>query len=480
LLAVLCLALFLRIYKLPANFIFGVDEEYQAYLAQTIIKNFHIIWVGVSSTADFYLGPFWTYLTSGLLYFSKGDPLVTGYFAAFLGVATTLAVFIVGNKLYGYKTGILAAFLYSSLPLTVYFDQKYWNVSLIPMLCLVLLLSIYSSRKNEIWWLVFAFAYGLVFHTHLSLAPIGIVALIFIIKQRKKIHLKTYLFSLLVFTIVISPLIAFDYFHKWSNLTFPLRLIKTSSRKSSQINPSYRLVVFSQTLGRLAYLRPFRTGADETNWGCVSYAQTKPARTVSILLFLFLLWFLTRRALWRKDNTKILLMIVTVYLLCFLLFPGDAYEYYLIGLFPLFLFIPGILMDKAGLFWKRIIVGTLMMLSFLGVRTVVTSTNDYGLGVKRQLINEVMKVIGKESFELKSEGMCHIAEGWRYLFSLYGQKPVRSSTDQIFGWLYPGEITKEKAKYLVVMSESRAASNFSTAGSVLIKKGGFSAYIFRK
>lgn len=497
---VLLLACFLRVYKLADNFVFGVDEEYQAYLAQTIIKNFHIIWVGVSSTADFYLGPFWTYLTAGLLYLSKGGPLITGYFAAFLGVATTLAVFVVGNKLYGYKTGILATLLYSSLPLIVYFDQKYWNVSLVPMLSLILLLSIYSSRKNEKWWIVFALAYGLVFHTHLSLAPIGIVALIFIINRRKKIHLKTYLLSILVFTVVVSPLIAFDYFHKLSNLTFPLRLVSGSKKGSSQINLLYRTVVFSETLGRLAYLKPFRNSADETNWGCTSMSnakyfqdksnkywqtidrvtsRTNPSLLLSVLLLLVLVRFLTKRTFWLKDNTKLLSMAVITYLVCFLLFPGDAYEYYLIGLFPLLLFIPGILMDKASSSGKMIIAGTLVILSFLGVRTVVTSTNDYGLEVKRQLISEVIRVVGKEPFELKSEGMCHIAEGWRYLFSIYGQRPIRSSTDQIFGWLYPGEILKDKAKYLVVMSESRVALTFSTANSIVVKKGGFSAYIFR-
>jgi len=500
LIAILFLALFLRVYKLADNFVFGVDEEYQAYLAQAIIKNFHIIWVGVSSTADFYLGPFWTYLTSGLLYLSNGDPLITGYFAAFLGVATTLAVFVFGNKLYGYKTGILAALLYSSLPLVVYFDQKYWNVSLVPMLSLVLLLSIYSSRKNEKWWIVFALAYGLVFHTHLSLAPIGIVAFIFIISQRKKIHLKTYLLSVLVFIIVISPLIAFDYFHKWSNLTFPVRLINNSDKGSGRVSPLYKINAFGQTLGRLVYLNPHTDSADEINWGCTSMSngkyfqdksdkywqtidsitsRTTPSQLLILSVLLILIWFLTRKVLWLKDNTKLLIIAISTLLVCFLLFPGDAFDYYLIGLFPLLLFIPGILMDKAGLSGKTIIAGTLITLSFLGVRTVVTSTNDYGLEVKRQLISEVNKVVGKEPFELKSEGMCHIAEGWRYLFSVYGRKPEVSDTDKMFGWLYPDEITGKAGTYQVIMQETRVPLPFKSdiKNSLLLTKGGFAANI---
>jgi hypothetical protein len=39
------LAAFLRFHNLPHLFIFGTDEEYQTNLAQTIIKDFHIIWI---------------------------------------------------------------------------------------------------------------------------------------------------------------------------------------------------------------------------------------------------------------------------------------------------------------------------------------------------------------------------------------------------------------------------------------------------
>lgn len=265
---ILLLATFLRVYKLSANFVFGVDEEYQAYLAQTIIKNFHLIWIGVGSTADFYLGPFWTYLTSGLLFLSRGTPLITGYFVAILGVATTLMVFVVGNKVFNYKTGILASLLYSSLPLIVFFDQKYWNVSLVPFLSLTMFFSIYQSAKNKWWWIVFAFSYGLVFHTHLSLVPFGLVALVFLFKQRKEINLKTCIFAVSAFVLIISPLIVFDYFHKWSNITTPVRLVTSLRTNTDQFNLSYRVNFLGETLARLVYLKPFKDSADETNWGC--------------------------------------------------------------------------------------------------------------------------------------------------------------------------------------------------------------------
>lgn len=490
---------FLRFYKLADNFVFGVDEEYQAYLAQTIVKDFHPVWVGVSSTADFYLGPFWTYLTSGFLYLSKGDPLITGYFAALLGVVTTLFVYVIGKKVFGFKVGLLASLLYACLPLIVFFDQKYWNVSMVPLLSLVMFFTVYSSSKNQKWWIVFSIAYGLVFHTHLSIAPFGLIALIWIVKQRKNIKLKTYLLSLMAFLVVISPLLVFDYYHKFSNFSFPIRMLKASEKTNSRFDPFYKVVAFSQSLSRLVYLSPKSDRADETNWGCTSMSnfdyvkngvnkdywqvldsvstRTHPIKTLSLVLSILLLWFLVKKSIWQKENTKLLALFIVVFFTFYIIFPGDAYEYYLLGVFPFLLFIPGIVVEKGKPLIKRLMIVVSILISILGIYTVISSKNSYGLAVKKELIAEVDRVVGNRPFELRSEGMCHIAEGWRYLFVVSGKKPAISSTDKIFGWLYQEEIIRDEPEVLVIMSEKRAPMDFDISEFDVLSIGGFSAYI---
>jgi|GEM_PF-1944979 len=55
-LLIFSLALFLRFYHLPARFIFGTDEEYQAHYAMTLVRDIHPIWIGVSAAdTGFYL-----------------------------------------------------------------------------------------------------------------------------------------------------------------------------------------------------------------------------------------------------------------------------------------------------------------------------------------------------------------------------------------------------------------------------------------
>lgn len=467
---VFLLALFLRLYHLNQNFVFGVDEEYQAYLAQTIVRDFHLIWIGVGSTADFYLGPLWTYLTAFLLFVSKGSPLITGYFSSLLGSVTVVSIYFVGKKMAGKTVGVAASLIYATLPLFVFYDQKFWNVSPAPFLSLVMFYSLLSLKRQLGWLVIFALAFGLVFHTHLSLLFWGPVAILWIFFNRLRINKVIWLTSTIAFLAVYSPLLVFDYFHNWSNLTTPIRLV-TGVKQQPEISFSNRVADLGNYLGRVWYLGPNQNNADEVNWGC-TYSQTISPNLLKVLSVVLLIVFLLSPRTWKNERQKLLAITLLVFLLTYFVFPGNTYEYYLLGFFPLYLFIPAVLFGR-----KKLGLFVLAVICCLGLRTILTAKNDYGLGIKRELVGEVMKTVGKKPFSLSSEGKCHIAEGWRYLFSVYGRKPERSDTDKIFGWLYANEITTRPAVYRVTVYESRLFS-FNGRENV-IEKGGFATYLSR-
>ena len=215
---VVAFSFFLRLWNAEDKYVFTADEEYQVTYASTIIKDFHPVWIGVSAAnTGFYLGPWFTYLTAGLLKISAGDPLITIYLTAALGAAATALVYVLGKAIFGSKTGLLAGLIYATSPLLVYFDQRYWNPSLLPVLSLVLLLSL-IKLKESYWWLIpFSAAYALVFNSHLSLIPYALVlipALLFRQSKspRRKI-LPPVLVSLALFAVIYSPLIVFDLVH---------------------------------------------------------------------------------------------------------------------------------------------------------------------------------------------------------------------------------------------------------------------------
>lgn len=490
-LLILIISAFLRFYNLPNIFIFAGDEEYQAILAQSLIKDFHIIWVGVNAAhLGFYLGPYWTYFSAFWLFLSKGNPLITGYISSINGILTTLLIILTGSSLFNKKNGLLAGLLYATLPLMVFLDQKYWNPTLIPLLSLLLLLSLFKAKQNPKWLIVFAACFGLVFHTHLSLLPLILVAIFWLIKQKVKPSKKVIFLSLTAFLFMLAPLITFDYFHKGSNITTPLRYKEITADYRNRVNPSHHFPALFQALGRVWFIQAPSNNADEVITSCADTSRIddpkvagisqrfNPPVWLSILGSSLLLIFLISRRTWKKENSTLLALFLIAVIGAFLLFPGGAFEYYLLGVFPLVVFLPGIL---AGYFTKLkpFIISAVFLIATLGIFTVLTNKPEFGLGMKNILIKQVITYINNEPFELKQTGLCHFYEGWRYLFIVNGRKPERSQSDQGLGWLYPDEITDKPVKYTVILAESRVPVNFDTKDAIILKSGGFTAYIFK-
>lgn len=450
------LALALRVYHLNQLYVFGADEEYQVNIAMTLVRDFHLIWIGVSAAnTGFYLGPFWSYFTYIWLLLFHGDPLSTAYVAAFLGAFTTCVIFYVGWKMFSLRVGIVASILYACLPLIVFFDQKYWNPSATPLLSVVMIYSLYRSGDNQRYWLLFALSFGLVFHVHLSLVPFILLAVYQIKRGINKIILVQ---SIIIFLLVVSPLIVFDYFHKWSNITTPLRLgqIALSQHESSLA----KIKVLSESVMRIWYLPPFSINANEILSACSKYRSSPSIFALPFLLSIII--FFIKKQTWLQENSRILSCSIILISLSFILFPGRKDEYYLLGLFPLLLFIPALLWNK------YLILILTLVISILGISGIVTAYNPYGLETKKQIISKVMSTIGKEPYSLEEQGECHQYEGWRYLFTTYGRQPERSSIDSVFGWLYAEQIHDTPVKYSVII-RGRDSRDFGFT-SIIIPK----------
>lgn len=490
-------ALFLRLHNIDNTFVFGVDEEYQTYLAQSLVKNFHILWIGVGSTAGFYLGPLFTYFTYLLLLLSK-DPLIFGYVAALAGTLSCALLFSIAEKMFNKKTAFVSSSLFAFTPLAVYYDQKYWNVGLVPLLTLALLFTLYKAQRDQKYVIAFACCFALIFHIHLALVPIGIFGFLSLAIMRKLYNIKTILLSIAAFLLVYSPLLGFDYYHNFSNAKTPLRLLRSSTGKPTDI--SSHLVSLYQTLGRVWYLPPFQTNADEVNWGCTSIGnlskndtqerkqywqlidrlttRSSPKIFFSLFSIGILGVFYSRTLTWRDGGRRLVALFFLIQCISFLVFPGGGFEYYLIGMFPLFFLICGLVFTELSNKWRKAGYIFLTGICLTGAFTVVTTTGEYGLRAKRELISQVNTTLRGVPFELKEYGMCHIAEGWRYLFSVYGDKPVKSSTDEIFGWIYPDEfLTVTEPQYLVIMAEARIPFDMQEKRYVVQESGGFKAYL---
>lgn len=488
---IILLAAYIRFHRLSDIYVFNFDEEYQATYAWTLVKHFHRIWIGVSSSfLDFYLGPYFTYFTAFLLYLSKGNPMLPAYFAASLGVLTTAVFFFIGWRIFNLTTGFISSLLYASLPLFVFFDQKYWNTMFTPLITLLLFLTIYLVKKSPWFWVLFAALVGTILETHLEPAPFILIGFWYFIKNRGFKHIKIVLVSILTFALLYWPLSMFDYYHNFSNLTIFLRFGQGINQSKVIFNPEAKFRSLFDTIGRYWYLRPGNPNADEINFGCTSlsvkpelkfidqYAKRTYAPVLLSLLTLSLLLYFIRIAFKeKKSGYRLLGIFLAVAIVSFLLFPGGASEYYALSLLVLFTFIPGILISKSSGDYRKLLIILSLIASLFGINTILNTSDEFSLGPKKILIKQVMGIVGNEPFSIEGRGACHDYEGWRYLFKVYGRQPSISYTDKNLGWLYPEEIGIQKPVYTIILSEDRIPLKEDFTSLPSIKAGGYRAYI---
>lgn len=478
LIVIIAISTYLRFHRLNDTYVFNFDEEYQATYAWTLVLDPHPIWIGVSASfLDFYLGPYFTYFTAILLAISYGDPIITAYFAAFLGVITTVVFFFAGWKIFNLTTGVVASLLYGTLPLFVFFDQKYWNTMFTPLITLLLFITMLLVKKSLWWWVLYAALFGAIFETHLEPAPLLLVGIWYFLKNRVWKNIKVLLACILVFLLFYWPLIVFDLNHNFSNITSLTRLRQGLNESKIAFNPGHKFNTLFDSMGRYWYLKPGNPNADEITLGCISLAKRSyaPIR-LSLLSAVLLLYFLMLSLRSKKSQYRLLGIFLTVAVLIFMIYPGASPEYHTLSLLVLFTLVPGILISMMKNY-RIPLLGLIMLVSILGINTVINTSNEFSLGPKKIIIQKVMDIVGENSFSIEGRGICHDYEGWRYLFKVYGRVPNQSYTDKNLGWLYPEEISKQIPIYTVILSEDRIPLQEDLSNLPSIKEGGYRAYI---
>lgn len=491
LIVLVCFGTFLRFYNLSNLYIFGFDEEYQATYAMTLVNDPHPIWIGVSASfLDYYMGPYFTYFTAFLLWISKGDPLFTGYIAGVVGVVTSVVVFFVGWKFFNLTTGIIGSLLYGGLSLIVFYDQKYWNPMFVQLTVLLMFTSLMLIKKSPWWWLLYAALIGSIFETDLVPLPLVMIGAWVFLKGKYWLNKKLVLSCILVFLLFYWPLLVFDYFHNWSNLSILSRYSQQAKQVGAKVDPANKFLSILDTMGRFWYLGPERPNADELSTACNSLSvkpelkfidkyseRTFPSfwlSALSIILFLYFLYISIKSG---KRAYHLLGYFLLVSLGFYLIYSGGSFEYYLHGFITLFIFIPGIIISQINNRYRLPSFILILVVLAMGINTVLKSSDKFSLGPKKKLIGKVVEVIGNNIFSIDGMGVCHNWEGWRYLFKIYGRVPTKSYTDQNFGWLYPKELDGSSVVYNVILSESRIPPDKDVNGYDKINEGGYSAYI---
>ncbi len=451
---ILPIIIFIRLWKAPNFYIFTFAEEWQASLAWEQVKNFHPIWIGMShANINYYQGPGFIYIHYLLYLISRGDPVILAYAGPILGIITTTCLYYVTKEFFTQKIAIFASLFYGCSTLINYWDRRFWNASFIPIISILFVYSLIKAQKNTCWLILTAVLIGASFHFHIALLLFYIPTFYVVLKNFRKIKRSTWLAMIVIYIILTSPLIVFDLVHNFDNFLAPFRLIFGGGKKElypiSVGNIVSHFHALCSTLGRLWFVKlnsSLETIALETNTH-----KIQGNLFFSMLSFIALGWFFVKN---RKYGFQVFFLSIVPILVAYLIYPSYNPEYYLMTFLTLMPIVIAFSLNSLPNTLSYMIIGIFVTINIV---TVLTTTEDRGLMMKKRFIQKAMTVIKDQSFSLEHTGPLpnpqYSYAGWRMLFKAYGKTPVRTNVDQVLGWIYPDEVSNIKTKLHVIVSE---------------------------
>jgi len=451
-----------RFYNFSDWISFGMDQEYEAFIAKNIITGRHFPLIGVNaSDTGLYLGPFFIYFASIFFAFFKGNPIGWAAIGSTLGVIVCYLVYRVGKEIFSQKVGYFASLIYAGSFLVAFYERQFWNPMLVPIFSLItgyLLYQILHKHTSKLIWL--AVVFGLAIQTHLSMLIFTPLIFYVIWMRKKDILKKNIILALLVFIILQSPLIIFDIRHNFTNSRAALSLIKNFN-KSTEVKSNFqqRKNLFLSSLGRFIWV-PIGPDLFLESGQCKELA-TYRKNSYPEVIFLALVGigiFIFNNA--PKSRSKIIIGILILTLAFAVLYNREIFEYYFLFFFPWLAIILGNSLDLISTRKRGSLITVILLVVFIisNLLTLFTAKFSYSYKDKLNALAFAKKYVREGNYDLEALGECTRFGGYRYLFEYYVGKPAHSYMDSYFSWLYYEEdlqTDKEVSVILLSMIDPR-------------------------
>lgn len=450
LIAIIVFSLILRIIKLEELFYFTYDESVFAFVGRRFALWHHIPLIGGATPFGFHVAPYFYWFFGLTLTLGNLNPIIWGFISALLGLATTVMMFIVGKTFSNKKVAITAAILWAFSFFANIYDRHFWGLTFGPLFSLLVIYCLFKIvKKNEKYAYILGILLALIIHADLSYYVFILLSVVvwFVFKIPVK---KSALIALLFIVVSFVPLIIFDIRHNFSNTHPALNFFKQGRN-----NPGFNFdkfknntLLFPNTFSREIYSFSDNEVSKYYSY-CPNYVREKFTQTpMAFLLFssIFLIFF----TYWSlKLNKNSGWKIISIFLLIYFgaiqlygtVFKADIFEHYLTGIFAPFLLALALFVASLP---KKIWLFVLGLFLTFNLLKLTNAQNLMGLTQKRQAIEYVTKEIGAKPFSLDSLSTCWKYNGYRYLFTVFGNEPVKSYVDPNFAYLYGATPVWEK------------------------------------
>ena len=227
------------------NFLFGFDQGAYFLDVKRIVIEHKLTLIGLfaGGGGGLFQGPGWYYLLSIPFVLTEGNPMAAMVLMLILGLLTIVFSIYFSSRMYGLKTALVIGFLIAISPALIPQSRFIWAPFPISLITVFYLFFLFNSFKNKGKSLPLAtLMIGLM--SSFELASSGTLFfqyLVFslILLYKKIISVKSFLLSLVTFSIPLLPLIFFNFKHNNILVRGLLNVTPSGGQSTHQVTRLY-------------------------------------------------------------------------------------------------------------------------------------------------------------------------------------------------------------------------------------------------
>lgn len=452
-----------RFWKIPELGYFMMDEERDMFLVKRIVEEHKPLLIGVSIPGWFYLAPGYYYLSAIVHILFKLNPIGGLIAAAAIGVILVGLQYLVGKKTFGSRVGLIAGCLSAFSYLFVIYNRIWWPLVFGPIVSLIIYWSIFELKNNFNFKWILILTAVVILGLHSDSGTLAIIPVIVFSWWYFKFPIKDKRVLLGILMVFLShiTLLIFDLRHDFLNTkAFFNIFINLSGSHDADFLSGMGTAV--RQLGSTFWRMLFISGPLDVVKQISPHSIWVNAREIPVwksilsfgLLGIFVIKNRKRFLSWHLVSAFLGISLYAT------LYQGYTHEWFLEPVFP------AIILGWAWLINKFIKANSvlcfgLIIWSIFQITLLARTNNVAGLGTKLRVVQEAQAQISGRPYELRSEGDDSLRYGgWRYLFTLFGNPPVKSYMDYVYeGWLYQKIL--EQPEVLITVFNNENKSDFA-------------------
>lgn len=339
---------FLRLYKIDRLTIFNYDQARDALFTKRLVADHKFRLIGPQSSPGFYTGPAYYYLMAPFLWMAQLNPSGMDIGVATTNIVAVLLLYLLLKKITGnLLISFVLSFLYSVQPQIVSQSRFSWNPNLTPLFMILFLLGLVFVLEKRTWgWIISAISLGFLIQLHfatLSLLPM--IFLFIYICRKKKVFDKNFMFSIIIFLLMLSPFLVVELRHNFPNTKYLFKFLTDGPTADLPPTP-----LFSGIWEKLKFLLAE-----------LPFGITNNFVSIFSVVTVFGLSIFSVKKGNQKEKGFLIFCPVLLVVLMSLIYRYSFFQYYLTFLFPISFLILGLILS----FFLRTKASSLFLLFFV-------------------------------------------------------------------------------------------------------------------